>query len=727
MANELKEINDIVKKCKILLLDIEGTTTSISFVKDKLFPYAEEKVKQFLESQWENEDVKEVVIALRKLALEDKEKSVDGVVIIPDEDASKEEQIEGLVNNVKWQMSADRKAGPLKKLQGLIWKQGYDNGDIKGHVYDDVSSALEQWRSVDGQKVYIYSSGSVQAQKLLFGQSQAGDLLPFIEGHFDTAVGAKQEAASYVAIAEKIGCRPDEVLFLTDVVKEAEAAREAGMHAALVSREGNAPLPAEASAAFAVLHSFGQLASNKRKTEPQDELPAKIAKTEDENGAKTLTEEKPVESKTEEKVTENAEKMEGVEEAPAEEMKEQIESEKSMVTETIVEEITDANEPIDVPVADIEPVVIEENLEKKEDKPTEKMETDSTENEGVLGEKEKEDVVVEKKENITKDAAPVAEETPPTVEIEEITNDKALEEAEEIIDDIEPVVEEPAATEDMEVLQSVGEVLEKECDEILSKVQDVTNLDTIPVKPLLNTIAEETMESENTDSNDIVDRILDTEQELEKEKCEKVQPVIKDVKEETVEKKATIEDVNKKESENIPEQNLPKEAEESKKETTNKDAIHSESSKVESKEESKTDESNKSEVKNTEEVVKLSAEQKLPEESSDSDTKVPIESKDSSVVDEVKPETESTESQVNGKATNGESQSVSLNGDASKDVELSSRLSAENGKQEEVNGSNGDSGGTEETQDEKKSNPRKHKRVTGWTVALYRCWLTSGK
>lgn len=270
MANETNDISDIVKKCKILLLDIEGTTTSISFVKDKLFPYAEENVKSFLDNQWETEDVKNVVSALRKLALEDRENSVDGVVAIPGEDASKEDQIESLVKSVKWQMSSDRKVGPLKELQGLIWKQGYDKGDIKGHVYDDVSPALEAWRAAEGQKVYIYSSGSVQAQKLLFGQSSAGDLLKYIDGHFDTAVGAKQEQASYAAIAEKIGCKPEEVLFLTDIVKEAEAARASGVQSALVSREGNAALPAPAP--FPVLYSLAQLAHpNKRK---QDQVPA---------------------------------------------------------------------------------------------------------------------------------------------------------------------------------------------------------------------------------------------------------------------------------------------------------------------------------------------------------------------------------------------------------------------------------------------------------------------
>lgn len=266
MANEKSNICDIVKKCKILLLDIEGTTTSISFVKDKLFPYAEKNVKDFLDSEWESESVKECVTALRKLALEDEENKIDGVVIIPGEDASKEDQIEGLVKSVKWQMSNDRKVGPLKQLQGLIWKRGYDKGDIKGHVYDDVSPALELWRAVEGQKVYIYSSGSVQAQKLLFGLSSAGDMLKLIDGHFDTAVGAKQESASYTTIAEKIGCKAEEILFLTDIDKEAEAARSAGVQAALVSREGNEPLAEAVTNSYPVLYSFAELAiTNKRK------------------------------------------------------------------------------------------------------------------------------------------------------------------------------------------------------------------------------------------------------------------------------------------------------------------------------------------------------------------------------------------------------------------------------------------------------------------------------
>ncbi|KPJ18162.1 Enolase-phosphatase E1 [Papilio machaon] len=670
---------------------------------DKLFPYAEEKVQQFLESQWDVAEVKQVVDALRRLALEDKEKSVDGVVVIPGEDATKEEQIEGLVKSVKWQMSADRKAGPLKQLQGLIWKQGYDNGDIKGHVYDDVSAALEQWKSVDGQKVYIYSSGSVQAQKLLFGQSQAGDLLPYIEGHFDTAVGAKQEPTSYTAIVEKIGCKPDEILFLTDIVKEAEAARSAGLHAALVSREGNAPLPAEAGAAFAVLHSLAQLLSNKRKTEPQEELPSKIAKTDNEDDVKTLTDAKSAETKTEQPVKETKE-------LKAEEKKEEP---KPDVVETIVEEVTDAN-VTDIPIADVEPI-IDEQVEKSEtDETVEKMETDSTEKEeSATVPKEKEDKVEKEIEKEPKEPAPIVEESPPTVitEIEEVTNDKAIEDAEEIIDDIEPVVEEPASTEDMEVLQSVGEVLEKECDEILSKVQNVTNLDTIPVKPLLAPITEETMETSTLD-NDIVDRILDTELDLDMKKCEADESKGAAETESTTETKSEIvqgkepvsEEVTNAETTKVAEEKVP----DANKEDSNEKSTNIEVpdvSKTETKDESKKDETkpetNTTGTENAATPVDVSAEQKLPEISPDNDTKVPVESKDNAVAEEVKTEAETVEAQLNGK-TNGETEAVSLNGDARKEEELSSRLSAENGKEEEVNGSNGNAVATEKVEEEKK-------------------------
>lgn len=669
MANELKEINDIVKKCKILLLDIEGTTTSISFVKDKLFPYAEENVKTFLDSQWENEDVKKAVIALKELALEDKEKSVDGVVSIPGEDASKEDQIEGLVNNVKWQMSSDRKVGALKQLQGLIWKQGYDKGDIKGHVYDDVLPGLEQWRAVDGQKVYIYSSGSVQAQKLLFGQSLAGDLLKFIDGHFDTAVGAKQEAASYKAIVEKIGCSAEEVLFLTDVVKEAEAAKSAGLYTALVTREGNAPLTDEDKNTYPVIQSFGQLTvSNKRKTDPQDEQPAKVLKTDINDDVKTATE------SAEEKVVSPTEKV-------AEEKMEVDDATAEAKVETIIEEITDAKDT-DVPVCDIKPIVteVDDGHEKEE-----KMETEI--NGSVVAAekseaKETSDEITPKKANelskdqLVKEDSPVAEETPPAVitEIEEITNEKeSLADAAEIIEGLEPVVEEPETAAEIDNLQNVGEELEKECDEILFKMKNVANLENM--KPLLKPIIEESMEVENHVPSE-GEKVSDTKVESKNDSlpAESESKEKKDVEEKVDERKETkvLEASEDKSISNEP-------IAEKSKETNGIDKIEVPADETEVKKEN--------DAKPAEDVTETKAEKEiLPKNTKE--TQAEPEKSESNDTKETKNE---NEVQLNGDATNGTE--ISQNG-----VEkVEERLSAENGK--EMNGSNG----TNETEEEIKS------------------------
>ncbi|XP_046971689.1 enolase-phosphatase E1 [Vanessa cardui] len=743
MANENKEIGDIVKKCKILLLDIEGTTTSISFVKDKLFPYAEENVKQFLESEWENGDVKEVVTALRKLALEDKEKSVEGLVPIPGEDASKEDQIEGLVKNVKWQMSSDRKVGPLKQLQGLIWKQGYDKGDIKGHVYDDVSSALEQWHSVDGQKIYIYSSGSVQAQKLLFGQSLAGDLLKYIDGHFDTAVGAKQESASYTSIVEKVGCDATDILFLTDIDKEAEAAKSAGLCVALVSREGNAPLSTEATEAFAVIHSFTQLSvSNKRKTDPQDEQPAKVPKTDASYDVKTEAETAANDSALKNKEKEEPEKMDVEEESQPVKDVTKEDKMKDEPMPVIIEEVTN---DVDAPLSEIKPIVTEvkeDKVEKKEE--SEKMETDSIEKVEESNEKTQKTETVEKektepkvttkepeektdnektdvpKENseANKDdkATPIAKDATSTVitEIEEISDKENIGDMAEIVDDIEPVVEEPNAAEDIEDLQNVGEVLEKECDEILSKVQDVTNLDNIPLKPLLNPIVEESMETENLDSNDIVERILESEIELEMKQQDENNKKLNDDTKASTKEDSTIK--NDKKDEKTETDNKEKtESSEIKENKANSSETSCDSDekvvennvKIEitpEKTEAKSSPPEKEPTKGADEkqkpVIEKSVESSLEEKSSDvkvTDTQV-----DAVKAEEKSKESTADEAQVNGK-TNGEADKVNQNGDASNDEELSSRLSVENVK--EVNGSNGDSMKTENGQESKKVEP----------------------
>ncbi|KAM3940354.1 enolase-phosphatase E1 isoform 2-T2 [Leptodactylus fuscus] len=181
-----------------------------------------------------------------------------GFVPIPSEHEAELQVIKGVVDNVHWQMSLDRKTTALKQLQGHMWRSAYASGKVKGEVYDDVVPALNKWKEA-GLKLYIFSSGSVEAQKLLFGYSIEGDLLELFQGHFDTTVGSKVESESYRRIADRIGCPTDNILFLTDVIYEAEAAREAGVHVAVAVRPGNAALTDEEKSKFHLITSFDQL------------------------------------------------------------------------------------------------------------------------------------------------------------------------------------------------------------------------------------------------------------------------------------------------------------------------------------------------------------------------------------------------------------------------------------------------------------------------------------
>lgn len=241
----------------VLLLDIEGTTTSISFVKNELFPYVRREVTAYLQSTWETEETRQDVAALSKQIEEDVTAGVSGSQPLPSTDDRKE-VIAALVANVEAMMDGDRKVGPLKTLQGHMWRRAYQEGSVTGHVYDDVLPALEKWRAL-GKRIYIYSSGSVAAQKLLFAHSCHGDLLHFFSGHFDTAVGSKVEAQSYRSILSQLDCAPGEVLFLTDVDKEAYAAAEAGMRVILSVREGTMPLPKACLDVFSTITSFAEL------------------------------------------------------------------------------------------------------------------------------------------------------------------------------------------------------------------------------------------------------------------------------------------------------------------------------------------------------------------------------------------------------------------------------------------------------------------------------------
>ncbi len=216
-----------------VLLDIEGTTTSISFVYDKLFPYARAQMSAWVEAAEACGELDE----LMPLIAADHDIEVREGNDPPPLDGS-----DGVSAFLLRLMDNDRKATGLKAVQGRIWSAGYADGSLQGHVYDDVPEALGRWAERE-IPVYIYSSGSIAAQKLLFGASSAGDLLDLLQGHFDTTTGPKKEALSYRRIAESIGCEPSSIRFVTDSIDEARAAAEAGLQVALSVREGNAPLP----------------------------------------------------------------------------------------------------------------------------------------------------------------------------------------------------------------------------------------------------------------------------------------------------------------------------------------------------------------------------------------------------------------------------------------------------------------------------------------------------
>lgn len=221
-----------------ILTDIEGTTSSITFVKDVLFPYARERLPAFVET---HADTPEVQHWLHEAAKE------AGLV-----SATQQEIIDLLL---AW-IDADRKSTALKALQGMIWKDGYASGEYRAHLYPEVAARLRAWHAA-GKRLYVYSSGSVPAQKLFFGHSEAGDLTPLFDGYFDTETGGKREAESYRRIAAAIGLPPDAILFLSDVVEELDAARAAGLQTTLLAR---APATCPAGSAHRCVADFDAIA-----------------------------------------------------------------------------------------------------------------------------------------------------------------------------------------------------------------------------------------------------------------------------------------------------------------------------------------------------------------------------------------------------------------------------------------------------------------------------------
>ena len=218
----------------VYLLDIEGTTTSISFVYDVLFPYAAAAAPAYIAEHWDR--LAEVRSLYWSQILTDR---AAGLVLLPGVTETLFE-ISHMQELTASFMAADRKLTCLKQLQGELWRTGYINGQLQGHVYADVPLAFERWTST-GARVAIYSSGSVAAQKLLFGHSIHGDLRPYLSGYFDTRIGAKTDRQSYARIAQELDRPPAEIVFATDKLSEAEAASSAGLQSILLKRPGNAP------------------------------------------------------------------------------------------------------------------------------------------------------------------------------------------------------------------------------------------------------------------------------------------------------------------------------------------------------------------------------------------------------------------------------------------------------------------------------------------------------
>jgi enolase-phosphatase E1 len=209
-----------IDRIKAIVTDIEGTTSSISFVHDVLFPYARQKLPDYVRTH-----ESEIVDILNQVREIEKNPSLD---------------TEQIISIFTLWIDEDRKITPLKTLQGLIWEAGFKSGAFKGHIYEDAAEALQEWYD-RGFKLYVYSSGSIGAQKLLYGYSECGDLTPLLSGYFDTTTGPKREAVSYKKIAAAVGFLPAQILFLSDITEELDAAKEAGFQTVLLDRDKAQP------------------------------------------------------------------------------------------------------------------------------------------------------------------------------------------------------------------------------------------------------------------------------------------------------------------------------------------------------------------------------------------------------------------------------------------------------------------------------------------------------
>lgn len=224
----------ISAKYKVVLLDIEGTTSAIDFVHTTMFDYARNNLEDFLVSSFET---KETIETLEVFAQDEKQPSLAAFLVGT---SSKAEKIDRIVNLASQRMKEDSKATGLKALQGMVWRKGFNNGELKGHIYNDVPDAFNRWKK-SGNTIAIYSSGSILAQKIYFANTIFGNLGTLISNHFDTTSGPKRISSSYENITNILNAKAGDILFLSDVTEELDAAKAAGMATGLLIRPGNKP------------------------------------------------------------------------------------------------------------------------------------------------------------------------------------------------------------------------------------------------------------------------------------------------------------------------------------------------------------------------------------------------------------------------------------------------------------------------------------------------------
>ena len=219
-----------------LLLDIEGTTCPVSFVSDVLFPFAKQELSHYIKQHWDESPHKKPIQAAKKEWLNDR--STESVQIKRQVIKGESEEMDGLIQYLKHLISIDKKSTALKDLQGKIWEHGYKNGELKSQLFPETSECLREWRE-QGLTLSVYSSGSIQAQKLLYRHSPAGDLEKFFSHWFDTHTGPKKSTESYTTIAEQLHSSPNKIWFVSDNGAECDSARSAGMHTLFSLRDGN--------------------------------------------------------------------------------------------------------------------------------------------------------------------------------------------------------------------------------------------------------------------------------------------------------------------------------------------------------------------------------------------------------------------------------------------------------------------------------------------------------